>query len=161
MSPLNDLQFAALKIPRGKCISGDPLNIYGDLLYIKLASKDTADACTVIENIVPAGGGPPLHVHHREDETFFIIEGDYIFEIEGRRTSAHPGDFLRGPRNIPHTFQNVTAASGSMLLTVTPAGVEEFFRALAAIPGPPEPAKLLPVYQKYGIELLGPPLSAR
>jgi len=145
----------------GEAKGQGPLNIFGDLISVKLSGADTEGACSVMEDVTQPNEGPPLHVHHREDEGFYILEGDYVFEIDGRRQEAHAGDFLWAPRRIPHCFQNVGSKPGRILLTVEPAGLENFFAELAAIEGPPDPAAVAPIFEKYGLELLGPPLRAR
>jgi len=128
---------------------------------VKLSGKDTAGAYALLENVTQPNEGPPLHVHHREDEGFYVIEGDYVFEAAGKRFEAHTGDFVWVPRDTPHTFQNIGSKPGRLLLTVEPAGVEEFFQELAGLQGPPDPAIVAPIFAKYGLELLGPPLAAR
>ena len=90
-----------------------------------------------METLTPPNLGPTLHVHQREDENFYIVEGDYLFEVDGRRIELHAGDFAWAPRGVPHCFQNIGSAIGRMLITVEPAGIEDFFGEIAAIPGPP------------------------
>ncbi len=146
-------------VQRAATRRGKPLPVFGDTLYVKLGAADTGGRYSVIENVTPAGVGPPLHVHHREDEGFYILEGDYLFEAAGERFEAHAGDFVFVRRNIPHRFLNIGKTTGTMLLTLEPAGVEEFFMELASVAGPPNPAVVAPIFEKYGLELLGPPLS--
>ena len=149
----------AIVVGRATSRRGEPLNIYGDLIYIKLGGKETGGRYAILEDVTPPGGGSPLHVHHREDEGFYILEGDYLFEADGKRFAAHTGDFVFAPRDIPHRFRNVGATAGTMLLTLEPAGLEDFFEELAAVAGPPDPSKVVPVFLKYGLELLGPPMA--
>jgi quercetin dioxygenase-like cupin family protein len=148
-------------VSQGKCSHGEPPNVFGDLMYLKVSKEDTNGAFTIMEDVIPAHGGPPLHLHHREDEAFFVLEGDYIFEVDGRPITAHPGDFLWAPRGIRHTFQNQSSSAGRLLITITPGGAEEFFRELAVLAPPPDPVKFLPLFPRYGLEFLGPPMSAR
>jgi quercetin dioxygenase-like cupin family protein len=114
-------------VSQGKCSHGEPLSVFGDLMYLKASKEDTNCAFTIMEDIIPAHGGPPLHLHHREDEAFFVLEGDYIFEVDGRPIAAHPGDFLWTPRGIRHTFQNQSSSPGRLLITIMAGGAEEFF----------------------------------
>jgi mannose-6-phosphate isomerase-like protein (cupin superfamily) len=153
-------QKAAIFVPANGTRGYAPLKILGDMVTVKLSAKETGGAYSVMENVTQPNDGPPLHVHHREDEGFFVLEGDYIFEVGGQRMDAHSGDFVWVPRDLPHTFQNVSSKAGRLLLTVVPAGLEEFFVELAAVPGP-DPAALAPIFAKYGLELLGPPIAAR
>jgi mannose-6-phosphate isomerase-like protein (cupin superfamily) len=140
-------------------VHGKPLRIYDDLLYIKLGGKETGGRYSLIEDVTVPGGGTPLHVHHREDESFYVLEGDYLFEANGKRFEVHAGDFVFAPRDVPHRFRNIGTRSGTMLLTLEPAGLELFFEELAAVTGPPDPVKVAPIFEKYGLELLGPPLA--
>jgi hypothetical protein len=105
-------------------------------------------------------------MHTREDEWFYILEGELAFWVGGRRMDAPAGAFVYGPRGIPHTFM-VTSAEARFLVGVEPAGFEDFVRALAepartrALPPqtvqPPDPVRLTAVAAEYGIEVLGPP----
>ncbi|MBM3773815.1 MAG: cupin domain-containing protein [Acidobacteria bacterium] len=152
---------APIPLARGAAPSGRPLNVYGDLVYIKLSGEETGGRLAVMEDHVPAGQGPPLHVHHREAEIFYVLEGDFEFEVAGRGFQASAGDFFYVRRDIPHTFRNAGAGTGRLLITVEPAGLENFFAEIAAAPGPPDPAGAAEIFAKYGLELLGPPLALR
>lgn len=148
-------------MPRGSAATGVPLDIYGDILYFKVTGKDTQGKYAIMESLTPPQLGPPLHVHHREDESFYILEGDYLFEVDGKQQELHAGDFAWAPRDVPHCFQNIGQTTGRMIIVIEPAGIENFFAEIAALTGPPDLAKALPIFGKYGLELLGPPLGAR
>lgn len=148
-------------VSRGIQDGGEPLNVFGDLIYVKLSGKDTNGLLAVMEDVTQPGEGPPLHVHHREDEGFYVLEGSYVFEVDGCRIEAREGDFFWVHRRTPHTFQNVGSAPGRLLITVQPAGLEDFFGELSRLEGPPVPETVAPIFFQYGLELLGPPLSAR
>lgn len=150
-----------LIVRQGQSAANEPFNVFGDIMYVKLTGKDTDGRSTVIECVTPPNEGPPLHVHHRDDEGFYVIEGDFQFEIDGKREVAHTGDYLWVKRGTPHCFQNTGATTGRLLLTLEPSGAELFFGEIAGVEGPPDPAKLKPLFEKYGMELLGPPLSKR
>jgi quercetin dioxygenase-like cupin family protein len=149
-----------LKIKSGNSAADASLNVLGDTMYIKVSSRESAGHATVIEVITPPGGGTPLHVHRREGEGFHILEGEFLFEVGGKRIEAGPGDFLWAPRNVPHAYLNSGTTPGRAMLTITPGGLEEFFKELSAVEGPPDMAKLLPICSKYEIAVLGPPLVA-
>lgn len=159
MQPAETIVREASVVRRATPIHGEPLNIFGDLMYVKLSGEETGGRYSFIEDMTPPGGGTPLHVHHREDEGFYILEGDYLFEADGKRFEAHTGDFVFVPKHIPHRFRNIGSTIGTILLTVEPAGLEVFFEEIAALTGPPDPAELTPIFNKYGLELLGPPLD--
>src|SRR5581483_2123866 len=117
--------------------------------------------------MAPRSGGAPLHVHHREDEWFFVLDGHLSFWIDGVVTEAHAGAFVYGPRGIPHTFA-VRSETARFLFVTQPAGFEGFVRALstpAAAPilppsrpeTPPDAGTYARAAEEFGIELLGPP----
>jgi mannose-6-phosphate isomerase-like protein (cupin superfamily) len=161
-APFSRLRDLSVRLVRaGKSTLGEPLDIYGSLIYPKVTGEDTGGRYAILENVVPAFSGPPLHVHHLEDEAFFVLEGSFVFKVGEQLLQANQGDFLIAPKHTPHCFQNVGAAPGKLLLMVEPAGLEVFFADLAAIPGPPDPARVVPVFHKHGLELLGPPLGQK
>jgi quercetin dioxygenase-like cupin family protein len=144
---------------------GEALWFLGVLATIKAGGEATGGRCCVIEHLAPKGAGSPLHVHSREDEWFYVIEGELAFWVGGRRIEASAGAFVYGPRGIPHTF-TVTSSQAKFLLVAEPAGFEDFMRRLAEPartrtlppPGqPPDPARLTAIAAEYGIEILGPP----
>lgn len=145
---------------------GEALWVAGDLVTIKVAGDDTDGAFILGEEISPPGGGPPPHIHRREDEVFCVLEGEYEFLIGEHTIRASPGSVVYGPRNVPHTFKNVGSAPARMLAFVTPAGFEEFLKEVGeeATDGssPPPFAQeeikhLLATAPNYGIEMLPPP----
>jgi uncharacterized cupin superfamily protein len=105
-------------------------------------------------------GGPRLHLHHNEDEWFYVIEGEYIAEVGGKLHHLKAGDSLLGPRGVSHTFAFVGAGTGRLLITYAPAGkMEEYFDLLER-PGTVNPyTDSAEHLRTYGIELLGPALS--
>ncbi|HWB95985.1 MAG TPA: cupin domain-containing protein, partial [Bryobacteraceae bacterium] len=161
MTTLTTAPPEALLIPAGATANGHPLDIYGSWILPKLTGAQTGGNLAILESITPPGGGPPYHVHHREEEGFYVLEGEFLFEIGDRRIHAKPGDFLLAPRDIPHCFQNVGQTTGRKLVIVQPSGLELFFADIAAVAGPPDPAKMVPIFHQYGLELLGPPMALR
>jgi quercetin dioxygenase-like cupin family protein len=138
----------------------------GSLTTIKASTESTAGRVAVIEHLAPRGGGSPLHVHHNEDEWFYVTEGELTFWVGGQVIVAGAGSFVYGPRDIPHTF-TVSSDTARFLLVTEPAGFESFMRAASqpatelVIPPPPtEPPDveaLARLAAEYGIEILGPP----
>ena len=145
---------------------GEALWFLGVLATIKASGEATGGRFAVIEHLAPEGAGSPLHVHTREDEWFYGIEGELAFWVGEQRISAPAGSFVYGPRGIPHTFA-VTSPEARFLLVAEPAGFENFMRALAepartrslppAAGQPPDPARMTAIAAEYGIEILGPP----
>ena len=109
---------------------------------------------------VPPGYATPYHVHHLEDESFYVLEGEVAIVFDGQWTTAGPGSFAFGPREIPHGYKVVGSAPARLLVLATPAGFERFVmemsEPIAAPPGPPDMAKLAAVAANYKIEILGP-----
>lgn len=145
---------------------GEALWFFGALAIVKASGETTAGRVTVVEHLAPQGGGPPVHVHRREDEWFHILEGELTFWIGGKIIKAPVGSFVYGPRDIPHTFV-VTSPQARSLVVTEPAGFEKFMRALgqpAAAPtippaGLPLPGRdrILAAAAEFGLEILGPP----
>jgi quercetin dioxygenase-like cupin family protein len=145
---------------------GEALWFLGILVTIKASSESTAGRVAVIEHLAPRGSGSPLHVHHNDDEWFYITEGELTFWVGGQVITAAAGSFVYGPRNIPHTF-TVSSEQARFLLVVEPAGFDGFVRALGqpaqelVIPPPatepPDVAAMAALAAEYGVEILGPP----
>jgi quercetin dioxygenase-like cupin family protein len=140
---------------------GQTLNILGDTVVVKLSGEETGGRWSIMEDITPAGLGPPVHMHTREDECFYVLEGEFEFLVAGQKIYPQTGSFVYAPRNVPHTFRNIGQQGGRMLVQVQPAGLEKFFGEIDALPpGPPDMAKILPLFEKYGLQFLGLPLGA-
>ncbi len=138
----------------------------GGLSLIKASGETTAGRVAVIENWAPRGHGSPLHVHHREDEWFYVLSGELTFWIDGEKTVAREGSFVYGPRDVPHTF-TVSSDEARFLLVLEPAGFENFLlelsepaQALTLPPAsaePPAPEVMMAAAATYELEILGPP----
>jgi quercetin dioxygenase-like cupin family protein len=128
----------------------------GDVVTVKAVSADTGGSVAVFETLVPSQGGPPPHVHHREDEAFYIVEGEFEFRVGDREVRAITGSFLWAPRDIPHRFRNVGPATGKLLIVVRPAGFERFIEEFSRLPPdvPPDPKAMRAVAQKHVLEFV-------
>jgi quercetin dioxygenase-like cupin family protein len=145
---------------------GEALWVFGVLATVKASAETTGGRVAVIEHLAPQGAGSPLHVHRREDEWFYVTDGEVTFWVGGTVIEARAGSFVYGPRDVPHTFQ-VASPEARFLLVTEPAGFESFMRAMgepaAALTIPPPaapPSDLGPLVAAaagYGIEILGPP----
>ena len=146
---------------------GPAFSAVGDVYRILATGAQTGGVYTLAESRVPPGGGPPPHIHHREDESFFVLEGEITFTLGDQKVVGKAGSFIQGPRGIPHAFKNESQAPARMLIHITPPGFENFLVEIAqpvprfdSPPWPVTPAdleKLLTVAPKYGIEILPPP----
>jgi len=139
----------------------------GDVYRLLATGDQTGGAFTLAEIRVTPDNGPPPHIHHREDEAFFVIAGEITFQLGDRQVRCVPGTFVQGPRGIPHAFKNTGKLPARMLVYVTPPGFENFLKEFAtplpSFDAPPLPVtskdieKLLAVAPQYGIEILPPP----
>jgi quercetin dioxygenase-like cupin family protein len=117
-------------IPHG---TGERLHVGGGWLSFLATGEQTGGAYAVIETANDPSTGVRLHVHEQEDETWFVLEGEYTFEVGGQTFRAGPGDYVFGPRNVPHSYANRTEAVARALIMVTPAGFEGFWRESAKL----------------------------
>lgn len=125
---------------------------------IKVSLKDTDGELTIFEYAGNEKGGPPLHFHPNQDEVFFIMAGEYLFQVGEQTHSLKPGDTIFAPRNVPHTFAQLTE-TGKMLFLFQPSGkMEDFFRAVGNLNGPPTPAQGAEMFAKHDMKVVGPPL---
>ena len=137
--------------------------VVGDVYRFLATGEDTNGKYALWEAIVPPGGGPPPHVHSREEEGFYVLEGEITFTIGDQRLVAGAGTFANLPVGTPHSFKNEGSKPARMLISVAPAGLEQmFFEVGQPVPAgattapPPtkeEVEKLLAVAPKYGVEI--------
>src|SRR5215210_8705303 len=139
----------------------------GCLFPVLADSEETGGQYGLIESLSPKGTEPPRHVHSREDETFYLLEGEITFYIGEETYEATPGMVVSAPRGIPHSYTFETDVI-RMLVLVTPGGFEEFFRppqfskparALEIPPpeGPPDVVAMVAALEQRGVEVVGPP----
>src|SRR5438874_761414 len=110
-------------IPAGE---GRSLKMLGDTVVLLLDGSETGDMLAVMQQISQPGGGAPLHKHQREDETFFVLEGEYEFQVGDHVFRATAGTVIFGPRGIPHRFTCLGPMPGWLQITITPPGFERF-----------------------------------
>ena len=126
---------------------------------VKVAGRDNGGAVSIFEYEGNIRGGPPLHVHHAQDEVYFVRDGAYAFEVGGVRHDLTTGDTIFLPRGVPHAFAQ-RSETGRLLFMFTPAGsMEAYFEALGALHGPPGPEAEATLFTAHGMTLLGPPMS--
>jgi len=143
---------------------------FGVLATIKATKEQTGGQYTLVEILAPEGPGV-LHVHHAEDEGFYILEGELTFYVGEQTIKARPGSFLFGPKDVPHAF-SVDKGPARLLFILSPAGLEGVIREMGepakelSIPPPSEEepdetemGRLMAIAAKYGAEMLGPPPS--
>jgi quercetin dioxygenase-like cupin family protein len=147
-----------LRVAAGADRFGEHRGLGISVIDFKVVPSDSS-GLFVLENIFHGKGGPARHLHHNQDESFYVLEGEFHFEVGSEKFTLHPGDALLAPRNVPHVWAYVGEhGRGRILVTFAPAGkMEAFFREVTkanAMP-PQDPA----LWRAHGMELLGPPLS--
>ena len=152
-----------IALPPGE---GDARWFLGFLVTVKASRETTGGAVAVVEHLGVQGLGSPLHVHHNEDEWFYVMEGELTVWVGGDVFRAPAGSFVYGPRGIPHTFL-VSSPQARFLLVAEPAGFEAFMYELsepaealtlppATVQSPP-PEQMMAAAAKYGLDIVGPP----
>ena len=136
-----------------------------NLVHIHVDGEASNGRLAVIEEWGRRGNMPPLHVHHRDDETFFLLDGEMSLFVEGRRLSLTAGQAALAPRGLPHTYR-VESEEAHWLVITAPAGFDSFVRQvsepapadeLPEADRPVDPAALAQAAAEAGIEILGPP----
>jgi mannose-6-phosphate isomerase-like protein (cupin superfamily) len=129
---------------------GRAVRVVGDAYRLLAGSDDTDGGYMVMEAAIPPGAGPPLHVHAREDEGFYVLEGELEFVADGATLRAGAGTFLNLPKGSRHRFQNTGDRPARMLIMCAPGGIESFF--IEADGQGPE--ALGAIAARYGITIL-------
>ena len=130
-------------------------------LDIKISAKDTENDLVVFEQTgLTPNGGPPLHIHPNQDEWFYVIEGDYLFQCGDEKFSLKSGDTIFLPRNVMHAFIQLSE-KGKMIVSYLPAGkMEAFFKVTDKWTSPPTQDEILKVFSDHDMRVVGPPLKA-
>jgi mannose-6-phosphate isomerase-like protein (cupin superfamily) len=130
------------------------------LIDIKVSTLDTDGALSVAEITSLQKGGPARHLHHEQDEWFYVVEGEHVIEVGEERYEGGPGDSVFAPREVAHVWAHVGEGTGRLIAALQPAGeIEAFFEDLAKLGGTPEREALSRTFSSHGLELVGPSLS--
>lgn len=160
----------SVMIPRTATITkadeNQTIAVVGDLYTFLATGEDTDGRYALWETIVLPGGGPPPHLHRREEEGFYVLEGEVAFYVEGQRQVAGPGTLLNLPVGVAHAFKNESDQPAKMLVWIAPSGLEKMFQEVGQIvsdrsasPLPVSQAdieRLLAVAPRFGIEITLP-----
>lgn len=145
--------------------AGNKTWLLGDTYTLKLSGAQTGGAFSLLEAIVPVGGGPPPHIHYAEDETFIILEGEIMFSTDAGTIPAPAGTVVHVPKGTKHSYATVGTTPVKMLFLYCPAGMEGMFDeigtpAQSSKPAPPasaeDVANLLRVSSKYNFAVMPP-----
>lgn len=141
---------------------GDVLNVIGIPTRVQLSAEQTGGVLSVFITEDPKLAGPPMHLHRNEDESIFVLEGDYRIQVGDTLRDASPGDFAYFPRGVAHTYARVSDGPGRLLILTNPGGYEAFFRDVDALcrSGAPDIAAVEAAAAKHGVEFVGPPIGA-
>jgi mannose-6-phosphate isomerase-like protein (cupin superfamily) len=163
---VENVQRGATHVASGE---GKTLWVLGDLYEFKATGEDTGGTFALWETTTPPGNpGPPPHIHHNEDEAFYILEGELELMVEGRASVVGAGTFVNILKGTLHTFKNAGTTPARFLGLVAPAGFEGFFEEIgepATDPSssppadPPDVGKIMAAAPKYGLEI-PPPTGA-
>jgi quercetin dioxygenase-like cupin family protein len=130
-------------------------------LVFKVTGEDTGGAFDYFVVEVAPHGGPPLHVHHLQEETIHVLKGAFDVQIGEERSRLAEGGFAYLPSGVPHAFLNLTDEPAEIVVVYTPGGGHTFYEELGPLTrnGNPDRAAVAAVFERHGMTLLGPPLS--
>ncbi|NCI45187.1 cupin domain-containing protein [Sediminibacterium soli] len=162
-NPAGDRGKKGFKIAANKDRYQEELQIMGGKFDCKISSKDTDGDLLVYDTVRETKGGPAMHVHHEQDEWFYVIKGVFMVKVGEETFTLNPGDSAFAPRKIAHAFAKTSEGEAQMLVLFQPAGtMEDFFLQMAKlgkdIPKNQE-KELKELWRSHGMEIVGPPLS--
>lgn len=141
-------------VPAGQDRFGEAHSRGFSSMLFKVVPRETNGGLFIIEHANMIKGGPPLHCHLRQEEWFYVIEGEVLFQVGDTRKQLRAGDSILGPRLVPHTFSKIGETPARMLIAFTPAGKMEEFLRITAVPNPP--VQDAAFFRRYDMELIGP-----
>jgi quercetin dioxygenase-like cupin family protein len=128
-----------------------------DVTFI-VRGDQTNGTLFALESLARPGEGPPLHVHTREEETIYVVEGNYRWQVGDELSVAAAGSFAFVPRGVAHTWQNIGDQQGKLLVTFAPAGMEGFFERLSSLTEF-DLEEFRHAAAEHGTDVIGPPLA--
>ncbi len=137
---------------------GSPTFFLNGRFDCKVSGRETDGRLCIIDTVRTHRGGPPLHLHHDQEEWFFVREGEFLFQVGTEVVRLTAGDSILAPRGVPHTFANVTD-DARLMIVFQPAGtIEEFFRQGSLIEQATR-EDLIELHHRHGMQVVGPPLK--
>jgi len=160
MKPIESIAFS-----RGRRSLDHSVWYSGSLMTFLATGEDTHGQFALIEAVAWKGNVPPPHIHHREDEIFYVLEGEIVVSVGDRTIKGKAGTMVFLPRDVPHSF-TIESEYGRMLILLTPAGLERWFKEFSvpaqamSLPPADEPAygevqRMLEAAPRFGIEFVG------
>lgn len=153
----------SFKVRAGEARFGEHYKMKGvtlNTLDIKISSADTGGDIAVFEQTgLTPKGGPPLHIHPFQDEWFYVVEGNYLFQVGTEKHQISEGDLIFLPRNVQHAFVQLTE-NGKMVVSYLPAGkMESFFKVTNEWTSTPTKEEIEKVFAEHDMKVVGPPLK--
>jgi mannose-6-phosphate isomerase-like protein (cupin superfamily) len=138
---------------------GELLKVVGIRICVKIVAGESGGYFSLFETLDPPKVGPPLHIHRTEEETVFVLEGEYVVRTADDDRPAPAGTLCHWPSGVPHTYANAGNAPGRLLILTTSGGLEAFLRdADASGAGPGDSATLARVAALHRLDIVGPPI---
>jgi len=138
---------------------GEPLTVFGNSFQLKVSGEESHGAVALIVATFAPGTGALPHLHRGHDECFYVVDGRFRFRVGDEHVEAGPGAFCFAPRDAAHGFDNLGDGEGTLIGVIAPAGYEEHFRELSALPpGEQTTEALFEIFQRYDQEPV-PPLE--
>jgi mannose-6-phosphate isomerase-like protein (cupin superfamily) len=151
------------KVENGKDRYQEELSIMGGQFACKVSGKDTGGQLLIYDTKRQEKGGPAFHLHHDQDEWFYVMKGEFTVKVGDETFHLKEGDSAFAPRKVPHAFAMTNEGEGHMMVLFQPAGsMEDFFKEMSklgtGIPKDQE-TKLKELWASHGMQIVGPPLK--
>ena len=160
----NDRPKKGFKVDKGKGRNIEGLKALGSTFDCKVSSKDTNGQLCIFDTVRAGQGGPPLHLHHKQDEWFYVIKGEFKVQVGDEIFALKEGDSAFAPRKVPHSFAKTSEGVGQLMNLFQPAGkMEEFFIERVNLEKETDPEKkeaaLKTLWDRHGMKVVGPPIK--
>jgi quercetin dioxygenase-like cupin family protein len=150
-------ELAGFRVSAGDDRRKEHIKLGGSRLDSKVTANDSRGALAIFEHTTPGEGGAPLHLHLNQDEWWYVVEGEYAFQVGEERYTAKAGDTVWCPRHVPHGFAQVSPNEGKYIIAFQPAGdMEAFFRAAGKFTKMPTPEEWDHLFREHGMQYIGP-----
>lgn len=133
-------------------------HFWGMDLYLKISGKDMNEQMSIFYGAYHKNDGPPLHVHHNQDEVFYITEGIFLIQVGYNKHTLKAGDTIFLPKNVPHTFLVLSEIAKMIFLTQPSGKIEGLFKALAGLPPSATPELIQKIHKEHLLSIVGPRL---
>ena len=135
---------------------GETHAVMGDPMRFIMTAAQTGGAYALAEQEIRPGNGAPPHIHHNEDETFYVLDGVFSVTVDGAEHRLERGDFAHAPRGSVRSFTNIGNANGRVLIHHCPGSASEFYIGMGKLPFPPDMNDIIALAKRYSIEVIAP-----